>query len=95
MKRLEAQITDHQLHALEYAAAAAKLLQLCPTLCNPIYGSPPDSRPWDSPGKSTGVGSHCLLRNIYLQKAIFAVVQCVIGLAIHILTFGTSLVAQW
>ena len=24
-----------------YAAAAAKLLQLCPTLCNPIDGSPP------------------------------------------------------
>ena len=23
------------------AAAAAKLLQLCPTLCNPIDGSPP------------------------------------------------------
>jgi len=45
MKRLEAQITDHQLHALEYAAAAAKLLQLCPTLCNPIDGSPPGSVP--------------------------------------------------
>ena len=25
------------------AAAAAKLLQLCPTLCNPIDGSPPGS----------------------------------------------------
>ena len=25
------------------AAAAAKSLQLCPTLCNPIYGSPPES----------------------------------------------------
>ena len=25
------------------AAAAAKLLQLCPTLCDPIDGSPPDS----------------------------------------------------
>ena len=23
------------------AAAAAKLLQLCPTLCDPIHGSPP------------------------------------------------------
>ena len=28
------------------AAAAAKLLQSCPTLCDPIDGSPPDS-----PGK--------------------------------------------
>ena len=25
------------------AAAAAKLLQSCPTLCNPIYGGPPGS----------------------------------------------------
>ena len=84
---------------------AAKLLQLCPTLCNPIDSSPPgfpipgilqartmewvassffnawkwsrsvvsDSsrphglqpnrllHPWDFPGKSTGVGCHCLL----------------------------------
>ena len=26
-----------------YAAAAAKSLQSCPTLCNPIDGSPPGS----------------------------------------------------
>ena len=26
-----------------FAAAAAKSLQLCPTLCDPIDGSPPDS----------------------------------------------------
>ena len=90
--------------------AAAKSLQLCPTLCDPIDGSPPGSPslgfsrqehwsglpfpspmresekwrwsrsvvsdssrphalqrtrllcPWDFPGKSTGVGCHCLLR---------------------------------
>ena len=43
-------------------AAAAKSLQLCPTVCNPIDGSPPGSpRPWDSPGKNTGVGCHFLL----------------------------------
>ena len=28
---------------LAAAAAAAKSLQLCPTLCDPIDGSPPDS----------------------------------------------------
>ena len=27
----------------EFAAAAAKLLQSCPTLCDPIDGSPPGS----------------------------------------------------
>ena len=86
-------------------AAAAKSLQSCPTVCNPIEGSPPGSpvpgilqartlewvaisfsnawksshsvvsdsswphglqptrllHPWDFPGKSTGVGCHCLL----------------------------------
>ena len=45
------------------AAAAAKSLQLCPTLCDRIDGSPPGSpRPWDSPGKNTGVGCHFLLQ---------------------------------
>ena len=111
------------------AAAAAKSLQSCPTLCDPIDGSPPGSpvpgilqarthqappslgfsrqehwselpfpslmqeseklkwsrsvvpdlqgphgpqptrllRPWDFPGKSTGVGCHCLLREVCEQ----------------------------
>ena len=44
------------------AAAAAKSLQSCPTLRDPIDGSPPGSRPWDSPGKNTGVGCHFLLQ---------------------------------
>ena len=91
------------------AAAAAKSLQSCPTLCDPIDGSPPGPavpgilqartlewvamafsnawkwkwshsvvsnserphglqptrllHPWDFPGRSTGVGCHCLLRS--------------------------------
>jgi len=97
------------------AAAAAKSLQSCLTLCDPIDGSPPGSpvpgilqartlewvaisfsnawkwkvkgksrsrvrllayhglqptrllHPWDFPGKSTGVGGHCLLRITLLQ----------------------------
>ena len=44
------------------AAAVAKSHQSCPTLCDPTDGSPPGSRPWDSPGKNTGVGSHFLLQ---------------------------------
>ena len=43
-------------------AAAAKSLQSCPTLCDPIDGGPPGSRAWDSPGKNTGVGCHFLLQ---------------------------------
>ena len=43
------------------AAAAAKSLQSCPNLWDPIDGSPPGS-PGDSPGKNTGVGCHFLLQ---------------------------------
>ena len=45
---------------LQVSAAAAKSLQSCPTLCDPIDGSPPGSRLWDSPGKNTGVGCRFL-----------------------------------
>ena len=96
--------------ALIVVAAAAKSLQTCPTLCDPIDGSPPGSpdpgilqartlkwvaisfskawkwkvkvkslshvqllatpglqptrllHPWDSSGKSTGVGCHCTFK---------------------------------
>ena len=41
---------------LVIAAAAAKSLQSCPTLCDPIDSKPTRlRRPWDSPGKNTGV----------------------------------------
>ena len=43
-------------------AAAAKLLQSCLTLSNPMELQPTRLlHPWDFPGKSTGVGCHCLL----------------------------------
>ena len=42
------------------AAAAAKLLQSCLTLCDSIDGRLP--RPWDSLGKNAGVGCHFLLQ---------------------------------
>ena len=44
------------------AAAAAKSLQSCPTLCEPIGGSP------DSPGKNTGVGCHFLLQCLKVKS---------------------------
>ena len=35
--------------------------QLCPTLCDPMDFSPPDSTVHgDSPGKNTGMGCHAL-----------------------------------
>ena len=47
------------------AAAAAKSLQSCPTLCNPMDCSPPGSSVHgNSPGKNTGVGCHALLQGI-------------------------------
>ena len=46
-------------------ADAAKSRQSCPTLRDPIDSSPPGSCPWDSPGKSTGVGCHCLLQQMW------------------------------
>jgi len=44
--------------------ATAKSLQSCPTLCDPIHRRQPTRlpRPWDSPGKNTGVGCHFLLQ---------------------------------
>ena len=50
-----------EFHGL-YSPATAKSRQSCPTLCDPIDGSPPGSPPWDSPGKITGVGCHFLLQ---------------------------------
>ena len=58
-KLVLAWVTYSRLHT----AAAATSLQLCPTLCDPVDGSPSGSpRPWDSPGKNTGVGCHFLLQ---------------------------------
>ena len=49
------------------AAAAAKSLQSCPNLWDPIDGSPPGS-PGDSPGKNTGVGCHFLLQGMKVKR---------------------------
>ena len=53
----------------ETAAAAAKSLQSCPTLCDPRDGSPTRlPRPWDSQGKNTGVGCHFLLQRMKVKS---------------------------
>ena len=44
----------------------AKLLQLCPTLCDPLDCSPPGSSVHgESLGRNTGVGYHSLLQGIF------------------------------
>ena len=55
----------HRLNGHEFEQtllAAAKLFQSCPTLWDP-HGLQPTRllHLWDFPGKSTGVGCHCLL----------------------------------
>ena len=56
------QITLKVLHP-PHAAAAGKSLQSCPTLCDPIDGSPPGSPvPGILQAKNTGVGCHFLLQ---------------------------------
>ena len=56
------------------AAAAAKALQSCPTLCDPTDSSPPGfpipvlwAHPC-SPGKNTGVGCHFLLQYMKVKS---------------------------
>ena len=57
------------------AAAAAKSLQSCPTLCDPIRRQPRRlPRPWDSPGKNTGVGCH--LRWVQLWGSLSILWHC-------------------
>ena len=59
------------------AAAAAKSLQSCPTLCDPIDSSPPGyPHPWYSPGKNTGVGCHFLLQHMKVKSETEVVQSC-------------------
>ena len=61
---------DH-LEKGKAAAVAAKSHQSCPTLCDPINGSPPGSPvpgTGDSPGKNTGVGFHFLLQCVKVKS---------------------------
>ena len=57
-------ITIEKYHAAAAAAAAAKSFQSCPTLCDPMDGSPPSSPILGilQARKNTGVGCHFLLQ---------------------------------
>ena len=54
-----------------YVCVHAKLLQSCPTLCDPMdCSSPGCSVHGDSPGKNTGVGCYALLQGDLLDPGI-------------------------
>ena len=53
--------TTFKFKSLSTTSAAAKSLQSCPTLCDPIEQPTKLPLPWDFPGKNTGVGCHFLL----------------------------------
>ena len=64
----------------------SEVAQSCPTLCDPMDCSPPRLlRPWDFPGKRTGVGCHCLLRQQILasshRSSLFAAVVVITAVA--------------
>ena len=51
---------------MTYRVCCAKLLQLCPTLCDPVDCSAPGLFVHgDSPGNNTGVGCHALFQGIF------------------------------
>ena len=59
------------------AAAAAKLLQSCPTLCDPHRWQPTRLLcPWDSSGKNIGVGCHFLLQCMKVKSEREAAQSC-------------------
>ena len=62
------------------AAAAAKSLQSCPTLPDPVrpHRQQPTKLlcPWDSPGKNTGVGCHFLLQCMKVKSEREVVQSC-------------------
>ena len=60
---------DYSVPGFPAAAAAAKSLQLCLTLCDHIDGSPTRlPSPCDSPGKNTGVGCHFHLQCVKVKS---------------------------
>jgi len=59
------------------AAAAAKSLQSCPTLCDPIDGSPPGSPvPGILRAKNTGVGCHFFLQGMKVKSESEVALSC-------------------
>ena len=62
---------------IQEASMCAKLLQSCPTICNPMDGICQTAL-WDSSGKNTGLGCHPLLQRIFLiQELNISYISCI------------------
>ena len=68
-------------------AAAAKLLQSCPTLRPHKWQPTMLLRPWDSPGKNTGVGCHFLLQCMKVKSESEVAELCPRLLTQHLLSY--------
>ena len=56
---------------VNFCAVLCLVTQLCLTLCDPLFYSPPGSSVHgDSPGKNTRVGGHSLLQGIVLTQGL-------------------------
>ena len=64
---------------VSYVSMHAKLLQSCPTLCNPMDCSLPGSPVHgNSPGKNTGVGCHAFLQGMFPTQGSNSCLLCLL-----------------
>ena len=78
------------------AAAAAKLLQLCPTLRDPIDGKPTRLlSPRNSPGKNTGVGSFSFFQGIFSTQGLNPGLLHYRQILYHLSHQGSPILPKW
>ena len=63
---IQAYLKKQERNQINNLVQFSSVTQSCPTLCDPMECSPPGP---SVHGKSTGVGCHCLLRNLPLSTA--------------------------
>ena len=85
--------------ALRSCAVLCLVAQSCPTRCNPMDCSPPDSSVHgNSPGKKTGVGCHAFLQGIFTTQGSNPGLSCIAGrffLFYHLSHQGSPQILEW
>ena len=77
-------------------AVLCLVTQSCPTLCEPIDCSPPDSSVHgDSSGKNTGVGCHALLQGIFSTQGSNPGLPHCRRILYHLTHQGSPRILQW